>query len=183
MKPATAIDNSAKKRAYHSILTSFPASSTANPSERQLLCVPEFATQSGMGVSFYGSTFPLPYAPTRSDTQPRKTGHTPIQHKSIVPNERPTLEELEIGRASFAVKGSLNVILQGVEHCQGVWKDGIDRERIKRIDELEDAAKSHGCKHQVPYRDFISLLIYFVESHLDCYSCGFDPLVTSWKMW
>jgi hypothetical protein len=148
MKPVTAIDSSAKKRAYHSVLTSFPASSIANPSENQLLCVPEFATQSGMGVSFYGSTFPLPYAPTRSTVQPGKTGHTKIQHKSVVHVERPTLEELEIGRASFAVKGLLNVILQGVEHCQGVWKDGIDRERIKWIDELEDAAKSHGCEHQ-----------------------------------
>jgi len=159
MKPVAAIDNSVKKRAYHSVLTSFPASSVANLSSSRLLCVPELTTQSGVGISFHGSTFPLPYALARSNTQLGKTRDTAIQHKSALRIDRPTLEELEIGRASFAVKELLNVILQGVEHCQGIWKDGINRERIKWIDELEDAAKSHGGEHKTCCRDTIFLLI------------------------
>jgi hypothetical protein len=148
MKPIPTIGNSTKKRAYHSILASFPASSVAASSTQPLLCLSEFVTKSGVGVSFYGSTFLLPYAPALRKVEQQKANKLDTRLQNEICTERPTSEELDVGRASFALKEMLNVVLVGIEHCQCLWRDGIDKERTKWIDELEEAAKSHGCKHE-----------------------------------
>jgi hypothetical protein len=160
------------KRTQHPILSSFPAAS-ATISDGYLLCIPEFPTEAGRGISFGGSTFPLPYAPAGLASDTVMVNISNGEGHRIRDSSRPAPGELEIMAASSSVIDLLDVLLKSLQYCQGEWRDGIDKERIKWIDELEDAAKGHGgefcvrCEYQIVQNSRLLFAASFSSTHAD----------------
>lgn len=147
-----AVDDSAlRQEPYHPVLGSFPAA-LQNVKTAAVLCIPGLKGRDNSGASFLGGSFPLPYSPASRqvdfdrvivDTQARNTGGEAV-------HARPTTDQTTIAEASSSAKGYLNTILRGIQACQGIWRDDIDKERIRWVDELEDAARTHGSESAQP---------------------------------
>jgi hypothetical protein len=142
---------------YHPVLASFPARCKMVPSTA-LLCLPALAGPSDVGVSFLGGGFPLPYMPeTRQVGFERRylDTHTGQSSESAhLQRSRPAVDESKVADASTAAKGYLNTVLRGIQACQGIWRDDIDKERVRWLDELEDAARTHGSESVTTFGPF-----------------------------
>jgi hypothetical protein len=70
------------------------------------------------------------------------------------------------------MKNHLNIVLQGLQNCSAIWREGIDTERQYWVDELRDAAKSHGGETVSSERkqDYLTMVIRsatFDHTHVD----------------
>lgn len=125
-----------------------------------LLCVPALAGSNGVGVSFIGGAFPLPHVPeTRQVSFERMLLERDIgrSNRNVrTSSTRLITDEIKVADASTATKAYLDVILQGVQACQGIWRDDMDKERTRWLDELGDAARNHGSELVMTPRLFMA---------------------------
>jgi len=173
---------------YHPILGSFPGcAKTVGPTS--VLCISGLNGKDSRGASFLGGSFPLPYLPETqqmgfervlSNAQPSSNEKTPHTR-----NARPTTDEIMIAEASSAAKSYLDMILRSIQACQGIWRDDIDKEHDRWVDELEDAARTHGSmliSGQAAQAKSVNLLSSLQSSQFRIRTCRSDPSASNGSM-
>lgn len=155
------ITTSVHQQGYHPLLSTLPA--PMRNSKPDVLCIPDFprlvisATTTEKGVSFIGGSYYLPYCPSiqhdgfNAIVIPTNPSELKVTTATTIKPQDKRIWQLKMAKNCLRLKDMLDIVLRGIEACQGHWRDGMDKENTRWIEELEESAKAHGGE-QLPRR-------------------------------